>query len=113
MASEGPALHCVDACPEARHYSAETPASAHNLHDFYLTAAALHELKTGPPTLVAYSTEGKRLEFGGLSMKAVLTIDAESVFKSLSSKDLPEETDRMHPAWAHPLDKIDVPRYIS
>ena len=50
----------------------------------------LHELHAGPftPTQLKYI-----LELGGLSIKVTLTIDAESVFKALSSKDLNKLTE--------------------
>ena len=91
-----PAIHLVDAyCKSHRlqvrsSYSAETLAAAHNLEDSYPTIVTLHELHSQPLT-----PEELRniLEFGGLSIKVTLTIDAESVFKSLSSKDLKKPTE--------------------
>eukprot|EP00959_Pyramimonas_sp_CCMP1952_P361314 7567075-Pyramimonas_sp.AAC.1 len=79
---------------EARHpvrpsYSAEALAAAHNLEDCCPTIVSLRELHAGPlnPTQLK-----DILELGGLSTKVTLTNDAESVFKSWSSKDLKEPT---------------------
>eukprot|EP00959_Pyramimonas_sp_CCMP1952_P267343 5589664-Pyramimonas_sp.AAC.1 len=76
---------------EARHlarssYSAETLAAAHSLEDCYPTIVTLHELHAGPLTPTGLKDI---LELGGLSIKVTLmTIYAESVLKSLSSKDM-------------------------
>eukprot|EP00959_Pyramimonas_sp_CCMP1952_P289688 6058560-Pyramimonas_sp.AAC.1 len=75
---------------DARHpvrlgYSADALAAAHNLEDCYPTIVTLHELHAGPPTPTQWKD---MLELGGLSIRVILTIDAESVFKSFSSKDL-------------------------
>ena len=62
----------------------------HKLEVCYPTTVTLHELHAGPLT----PTQLKNiLEIGGLSFKVTLTIDAESVFKSLSSKDLKKPTE--------------------
>ena len=91
-----PAVHLIEACCKSHRlqvrssYSAETLAAAHNLEDCYPTIVTLHELHAGPLT----PTQLKNiLEIGGLSIKVTLTIDAESVFKSLSSKDLKKPTE--------------------
>ena len=50
----------------------------------------LHELQAGPLT----PTQLKNiLEIGGLCIKVTVTVDAESVCKSLSSKDLQKPTE--------------------
>ena len=91
-----PVVHLVDAyCKSHRlqvrsSYSAETLAAAHNLEDSYPTIVTLHEIKSGPLTPTQLKDV---LEYGGLSIKVYLTIDAESVFKSLSSKDLKKPTE--------------------
>ena len=70
-------------------YSTKILASAHNLEDSFPTIVALHELHAGPLT----PTQRRGiLEPGGLSIQVTMTIDAESVFKSLSSKDLKKPT---------------------
>eukprot|EP00959_Pyramimonas_sp_CCMP1952_P066467 1387723-Pyramimonas_sp.AAC.1 len=96
MSSGKPVVHRVDAhCKSHRlqvrsSHSAETLAAAHNLEDWYPMIVTLHELHAGPLT----PTQLKDiLELGGLSIKVTLTIDAESVFKSLSSKDLKKPTE--------------------
>merc|ERR1712086_164194 len=90
------AVHLIEACCKSHRlqvrssYSAETLAAAHSLEDCYPTIVTLHELQAGPLT----PTQLKNiLEIGGLSIKVTLTIDAESVFKSLSSKDLKKPTE--------------------
>eukprot|EP00959_Pyramimonas_sp_CCMP1952_P457543 9475113-Pyramimonas_sp.AAC.1 len=84
-------VHLIDAyCKSHRlqirsSYSAETLAAAYNLEDGYPAIVTLHELHAGP---LAPTQSKDVLELGGLSIKVTLSIDAESVFKSLSSKDL-------------------------
>eukprot|EP00959_Pyramimonas_sp_CCMP1952_P282238 5899175-Pyramimonas_sp.AAC.1 len=93
-----PVVHLIDAyCKSHRlqvrsSYSAETLAAAHNLEDSFVTIVTLHELKAGPltPTQLKDGMEGNGT---GLATKVYLTIDAESVFKSLSSKDLKKPTE--------------------
>merc|ERR1712086_30635 len=90
------AVHLIEACCKSHRlqvrssYSAETLAAAHNLEDCYPTIVTLHELHAGP---LAPTQLKNILEIGGLSIKVTLTIDAESVFKSLSSKDLKKPTE--------------------
>eukprot|EP00959_Pyramimonas_sp_CCMP1952_P067487 1408742-Pyramimonas_sp.AAC.1 len=71
-------------------YSAETLAAAHDLENCYPTIVTLRELHAGPlaPAQLKYM-----LELGVLSIKVTLTIDAASVFKSLSSKYLKKPTE--------------------
>eukprot|EP00959_Pyramimonas_sp_CCMP1952_P447951 9379942-Pyramimonas_sp.AAC.1 len=71
-------------------YSAEALAAAQNLEDCYPTIVILHELHAG--ALTPTQLKGI-LEMGGLSIKVTLTIDAESVLKPLSSKDLKTPTE--------------------
>ena len=89
-------------------YAAETLAAAHNLDEVYPTLITLHELKAGP--LTPKQLRDMR-ELGGLSIKVSLTIDAESVYKSLSSKDLKIPTERTllgHISWIRELMDIGI-----
>ena len=74
----------------------------------YPTIVTLHDLHAGPLT----PTQLKNiLEIGGLSIKVTLTIDAESVFKSLSSKDLKKPTECTilgHISWIRQMMERDV-----
>eukprot|EP00959_Pyramimonas_sp_CCMP1952_P364707 7637484-Pyramimonas_sp.AAC.1 len=72
-------------------YAAEALAAAHNLDECYPTLITLHELKAG--ALNPRQLRDMR-EVGGLAIKVSLTIDAESVCKSFSSKDLNIPTER-------------------
>eukprot|EP00959_Pyramimonas_sp_CCMP1952_P457067 9474241-Pyramimonas_sp.AAC.1 len=91
-----PVVHLIDAyCKSHRlqvrpSYSAGALAAAQTLEDCYPTSVTLHELFAGPLTLIQSKDI---LELGGLSIKVTLTIDAESVLKSLSSKDLKKPTE--------------------
>ena len=72
-------------------YSSELLSSAHGYEDAYPTIVTLHELTYG----VLSPTELKQLrEKGGLRIEVTLTIDAESVYKSLTSKDLHIPTEK-------------------
>ena len=89
-------------------YAAEALAAAHNLDECYPTLITLHELQAGP-----LSSEALRnlREAGGLCIKVSLTIDAESVYKSLSSKDLKIPTERTllgHISWIRELMDIGI-----
>ena len=80
-------------------YGAETLAASHGYDDAFPTLVTLVELKQG----VYRAEDLKKLrEEGGLPLEAVLTIDAESVFKSLTSRDLKtpaEKTLLGHVCW--------------
>ena len=60
------------------------------MEDSYPTIITQHELHSGP---LAPTQLKNVLEIGGLNITVTLTIDAESVFKSLSSKDLKKPTE--------------------
>eukprot|EP00959_Pyramimonas_sp_CCMP1952_P127474 2666354-Pyramimonas_sp.AAC.1 len=72
-------------------YAAEALAAARNLDECSPALITLHELKAG--ALTPRQLRGMR-EVGGLAIEVSLTIDAESVYKSLSSKDLNIPTGR-------------------
>eukprot|EP00959_Pyramimonas_sp_CCMP1952_P271680 5680117-Pyramimonas_sp.AAC.1 len=94
--SSKPVVRLIDAYCRSRRlqvrsgYSAETLATAHNLEDCCPAIVILHELHAGPLTLTQLKDI---LELGGLSIKVALTIDAELVFKSVSSTDLKKPTE--------------------
>eukprot|EP00959_Pyramimonas_sp_CCMP1952_P433497 9077791-Pyramimonas_sp.AAC.1 len=91
-------LFAGQACYDVEHvirqvrssYSAETLAAACAVEDCSPTIVILHKLHAGPLTPAQLKTI---LELGGLSIKVTLAMDAESVFKSLSSKDLKKPTE--------------------
>jgi hypothetical protein len=89
-------------------YAAEALAAAHNLDECYPTLVTLHELQAGP--LSPKALKDVR-EMGGLCIKVSLTIDAESVYKSLSSKDLKIPTERTllgHISWIRELMEVGI-----
>ena len=99
------AVHLIDsACKSHRlrirsSYSAETLAAAHGLEDAYPTMITLHELRHG----ILKPEELKNL---GLGIRVTLTIDAESVYKSLTSRDLKIPTEKSllgHVSWVREL----------
>ena len=74
-------------------------ASAHGIDDASPTLITLHELTQGvlTPEQLKYIRE-----HGGLYIKAVLTTDAESVYKSWASRDLEVPTEKTllgHASW--------------
>ena len=77
-------------------YGAETIAASHGFDASYPTLITLAELRYGvlrPEQLKLYR------EAGGLALKVILTTDAESVFKTIASRDLKtpaEKTARPH-----------------
>ena len=86
-------------------YGAEMIAMSHGYDDAFPTLVSLVEIKDGP--LRPEELKDYR-EKGGLKLSVVLTIDAESVFKSVTSRDLktprmldprvtPDWIDRIHP----------------
>ena len=80
-------------------YGAETLGAAHGVEDAYPSLITLHELHKGRLTPEALKGIKER---GGLCIKATLTVDAESVYKSLSSRDLKIPTEKTllgHIAW--------------
>ena len=84
-------------------YAAEMLAAAHSAEDAYPTIVTLQELMFG----VLNPDKLKDLwEHGGLQITVTLTTDAESVYKSLSSKDLKCPTEKTlmgHVAWLRQL----------
>merc|ERR1712217_402794 len=84
-------------------YAAEMLAAAHSAEDAYPTIVTLEELSFG----VLSADQLRELwESGGLRITVTLTTDAESVFKSLSSKDLKTPTEKTllgHVAWLRQL----------
>eukprot|EP00959_Pyramimonas_sp_CCMP1952_P243625 5092223-Pyramimonas_sp.AAC.1 len=71
-------------------YSAEALAAAHHMEDCHPTVVTPQEPRAGPPRPTQLNDI---LEMGGPSMKVTLAIDAESVVKSLSSKDQKKPTE--------------------
>jgi hypothetical protein len=84
-------------------YSAETVAASHGVDDAYPILVTLVELRQG----VLKPEQLKKIrEEGGLALKVTLTIDAESVYKSLSSRDLKTPAERTllgHVSWIREL----------
>jgi len=84
-------------------YGAEALAAAHGFDDAYPTIVTISELKLGvitPTKLKQYREEG------GLPIKVTLTTDAESVYKSLTSRDMKTPTERTllgHICWIREL----------
>jgi hypothetical protein len=80
-------------------YAAETLAAAHGVDDAYPTMITIHELNHG----VLTPEQLKHLrEYGGLLVEVTLTTDAESLYKSLTSKDLKVPTEKTllgHVSW--------------
>ena len=103
--NNGNAVHLLDSiCKSHRltirsSYGAELLAASHGYDDAYPTLVTLVELKYDvlkPEDLKRYREEG------GLAWNVVLTTDAESVYKSLTSRDLKtpaEKTLLGHVSW--------------
>lgn len=94
---KGYVIHLLDSIARSHRlcirssYGAETIAASHGYDDAYPTLVTLVELRDGvvrPEQLKRYREEG------GLALKVVLTIDAESVYKSLTSRDLKTPAER-------------------
>ena len=80
-------------------YSSELIGAAHGFDDAYPTLVTLHELNHG---VLSPSQLRSFRENGGIKIDVTLTVDAESVFKSLSSKDLKVPAERTllgHISW--------------
>ena len=109
-----PAVHFLESiCKSHRltvrsSYAAETLAAAHGAEDVFPTLITLEEIKKG----VLRPAELKRLrEEGGLSLKVTLTTDAESVFKSLTSRDLKVPTEKTllgHISWIREMLQLRI-----
>ena len=103
------AVHFIEAlCKSHRlkirsSYASEALAATHGFDDAYPTLVTLHELTSN----VLKPEELKQLrERGGLGLDVTLTVDAESVFKSLTSKDLKTPTEKTllgHISWLREL----------
>ena len=94
-------------------YGAEMLAAAHGLDDAYPTIVTLHELRMG----VLKPEELKLIrERGGLCILVTLTTDAESVFKSLTSRDLKVPTEKTllgHVSWIRELMQLGLIRALQ
>ena len=66
-------------------YGAELLAASHGIDDAYPTIITMLELKRG---ILDRKTLRDYREKGDLPLTVILTIDAESVYKSLISRDL-------------------------
>ena len=98
-------VHLIDSAAKSHRltirssYGAELLGASHGFDDAYPTIMTLHELTHG----VMKAEELKLFrEKGGFPMKVNLVIDAESVYKSLSSRDLKvpaEKTLLGHVVW--------------
>ena len=89
-------------------YGAEMIASAHGTGDAFPTIVTLHELKHG--VLTSQQLRNVR-EQGGVCLKITLTTDAESVYKSLTSRDLKvpaEKTLLGHVKWIRELLQLGI-----
>ena len=104
-----PAVHLLDSiCKSHRlvirsSYGAELLAATHGCEDAMPSLYALVEIKHGVMTPTALKDIREK---GGLQLKVILTIDAESVYKSLTSRDLKAPTEKTllgHVAWIREL----------
>ena len=89
-------------------YGAETLANAHGLDDAYPTLITLHELREGVLTPEQLKSIRER---GGLALEVTLTTDADSVYKSLTSRDLKVPTERTllgHVSWIRELLQLGI-----
>ena len=94
-------------------YGAEGLAAAHALDEAYPTLVTMHEFKEG----VLTPKELKLMrEEGGLKVEATLTVDAESVYKSLISADakVPAEKSLLgHIAWVRDMLSKGLVRFVK
>ena len=87
-------------------------AAAHGLDDAYPTLVTLHELREG--VLTPEQLKHVR-EKGGLLLEVSLTTDAESVYKSLTSRDLKTPTEKTllgHVSWIRELLQLGIVKTI-
>ena len=109
-----PAVHLLDSvCKSHRltirsSYGAELLAAAHGVDEAYPTLITIMELKYGviPPEKLKLFREQ-----GGVRLKVTLTLDAESVYKSLTSRDLKVPTEKTllgHVYWIRELLQLRV-----
>ena len=113
-----PVVHLVDSqCKSHRlqirsSYGAEMLAAAHGLDEAYPVLITLHELNHGVMT----PEQLKNIrEQGGLGLIVTLTTDAESVYKSLTSRDLKapaEKTLLGHVAWIREALQLGIVKKI-
>ena len=112
-------VHLVDtSCKSHRlrvnsSYGAEGLAAAHAVDEVYPTLVTMHEFKEGvlTPEELKLMREG-----GGLKVEATLTVDAESVYKNLSSADvkvLAEKSLLGHVAWMRDMLSKGLVRLIE
>ena len=83
-------------------------AAAHGIDDAYPSLITLAELKYG--VLSPKQLKDHR-EIGGMHLKVVVTLDAESVYKSLTSRDLKVPTERTllgHVSWIRELLQLGI-----
>jgi hypothetical protein len=89
-------------------YAAETIAAAHGVDEAYPTMITIQELTNGVMT----PEQLKHLrEYGGLLVEVTLTTDAESLYKSLTSKDLKVPTEKTlmgHVSWIREMMMLDL-----
>ena len=111
---KGPAIHLLDSAAKSHRltirssYGAELLSAAHGFDDAYPTLVTLEELRSG-----ALSPEQlmKIREVGGLKFKVVLTTDAESIYKSLTGRDLKAPAERTllgHVSWLREMLRLGV-----
>ena len=111
---KGKAVHLIDSeCKSHRlqvrsSYGAELLAAAHGTEDAFPTIVTLHECKHG----VLSPEQLKHVrEFGGLKIEVILTVDAESVYKSLTGKDLKAPTEKTllgHVGWIREMLQLNI-----
>ena len=115
---QGKAFHFLDSvCKSHRltirsSYGAELISASHGFDDAYPTLVTLIEIKHG--VLTAEQLKLFR-EKGGWNLTVVLTIDAESVFRSLTSRDLKtpaEKTLLGHVCWLREALQLGLIRSI-
>ena len=88
-------------------------AAAHGFEDAFPTLVTLHELKHGQLTSEQLKDVKER---GGLALLITLTTDAESVYKSLTSRDLKVPTEKTllgHVKWIRELLQLGLIKHIQ
>ena len=114
-----PCIHLIGAqCKSHRlvirsSYGAETLAAAHGVEEAFPTLVTFHELRDG--VLSASGLKAVR-ERGSLDIEATLTVDAESVYKSITSRDIKTPTEKTslgHVAWLRELLNQGILSYVQ
>ena len=111
---KGPAIHLLESICKSHKltirssYAAETLSAAHGMDDAFPTIITLEEIRNGilTPEQLKFVREK-----GGIKFKVVLTTDAESVYKSLTSRDLKvpsEKTLLGHISWIRELLQFEL-----